>query len=122
MAWFDDLKRCLGAHYAPGYPADIVGYLRGAPPAQWRHLAQHGSGQMMVLGNRPPSREEWAAAGVAQRGAEQCVRLSDLVGFTVLYGGFMYRPWGHIVPADPSIDYALQIASWRRNFMPPRHR
>lgn len=121
MSWFDDLKACLGPHYTSAFAPDIVGYLQGSPsPTVWQAMDQAGSGQMIVLDNRPPSAAEWQAAGVAQRNQVQEIRLAALAGFIVVYGGFMFRPWGHVVVADPQINFPAQLDSWRRNFMPPR--
>lgn len=124
MAWFNDLKASLGAHYDPGFPSDTVGFLQGSPsPSVWRRMQEHGSGQMIVLGNRPPTHDDWVAAGVAQRGAVQEIKLHQLAGFIVIYGGFMYRPWGHIVAHSLQLErtaFPGSLQSWRRNFMAPR--
>lgn len=126
MAWFDEVKRCLGAHYDPAFPADTVGFLQGSDqPMVWRQMQMTGSGQMMVLGNRPPSHEDWVAAGVAQRGMVREIKLRALAGFFVVYGGFMYRPWGHIVNHTPAAERDAMPSSvqrWTYNFMPPRRR
>lgn len=121
MAWFDDLKTTLPAWYAGG--GNIVGYLRGsASPSVWRSM-ERASGQMIVLGSKRPSKEEWDAAGVGQRGEEQVITLDKLAGFIILYGGFMYRPWGHIYSLTPQTQATFtnsSLASWKRNYMKPR--
>lgn len=126
MAWFDDLKRCLAAHYDAALPSDTVGFLQGSDqPSVWRHMETRGSGQMIVLGNRPPTPAEWVAAGVARRGMVQEIKLRALDGFFVIYGGFMYRPWGHIITHTPALEqslYPASLQSWTYNAMPPRRK
>ncbi|MGS4946537.1 hypothetical protein ACVDG3_13725 [Meridianimarinicoccus sp. RP-17] len=120
--WFDDLKKVLGDHYSSNHPADVVGYLRGSKqPGVWRVMENAGRGQMIVLGNRPPTEKEWTAAGVNQRSDQHAIAVTDLAGFRLLYGGFMYRPWGIIVPDYAEADryWPSQLQSWTRNFMPP---
>src|ERR1700678_1041905 len=100
MNWFDQIKAVLPSYYPANMPADIVGYLRGSgSQAIWR-LMQQGARprhQMIILGSVEPTQEEWIAAGVEQRlGELQTIRLAALNGFIVLYGGFMFRPWGSI--------------------------
>jgi hypothetical protein len=121
-AWFDDIKRALSAYYQPG-TTDVVGYLRGSKdPNVWRSMEQtQNRNQMILLGSKPPTAQDWAAAGVAQRGADQTITIRDLAGFIVLYGGFNRRPWGKIFILD---DEALahfpgQVASWKGNYRPP---
>lgn len=125
MQWFVQLKQALPGYYAPGRPADIVGYLRGSvDPAVWRQMAQsQGRHQMLILGNAEPTQKEWDAAGVGQRGASQPVRFASLAGLIVLYGGFMLRPWGQIHPTTPealSTGFPASLQSWKRNYAPPR--
>ena len=126
MSWFDQVKQVLPGYYVAGQPADIVGYLRGsASPAIWRAMQQGNRprNQMLVLGNREPSREEWIAAGVEQRGEQHVIRFAELTGFIVLYGGFMLRPWGRIHTISPealTVGFAASLNDWRRNYRPPR--
>lgn len=79
---------------------------------------------MIVLGNRPPTAEDWGHAGVGQRNGEQHeIKLDDLAGFIVLYGGFPRRPWGHIVVPDDDVrtyGFPGSLRSWKTNFRPPR--
>jgi hypothetical protein len=103
MDWFSQLRQALGAYY-DAQPADIVGYLRGsASPQVWRSMASGPAPrhQKLILGNRPPSTEDWAIAGVAQRDTVQTIRLPTLTGLIVLYAGFPSRPWGEIHEATP---------------------
>jgi len=126
MHWFDQLRQALAAYYPAGQPADIVGYLQGsANPMVWRSMAlgDRPRYQMIILGSVAPSHEEWVAAGVAQRGEIQAIRLGTLNGFIVLYGGFMLRPWGsiHTMSQDAqTIYFPGALDSWRRNYRPPR--
>lgn len=123
MAWFDDLKTALPAYYPGGANDTIVGYLRGnASPAQWRAMAVTGRHQMLILGSAPPTNGDWVAAGVAQRAAQATIQINQLTGFIVLYGGFMYRPWGQIFEMDNdalTIGFPGSIRSWLANYMPP---
>jgi hypothetical protein len=90
MAWFDDLKQALPAYYPPTGTPTIVGYLRGSiDPNFWRSMERAGRHEMLILGSRPPNHEDWVAAGVAARGADQIVTISNLIGFIVLYGGLV---------------------------------
>ena len=78
---------------------------------------------MLILGNTEPTVAEWSAAGVEQRGETQEILFAMLSGFIVLYGGFVLRPWGqiHANSADASaIGFPASLASWRRNYAPPR--
>lgn len=124
MQWINELKTACGDHYDANGPADVVGYLRGSgDPGVWRSMAASGSGQMIVLGNLTPTQEEWVAAGVAQRIAEVTVTETMLAGFMILYGGFMYRPWGHITVADHDVrtlGFPGSLKSWQTNYMAPR--
>ncbi len=124
MHWFERLKNCLALHYDPSFPKDVVGFLQGSQDRNvWLKMAEAGSGQMLVLGNRPPSSKEWEAAGVAQRHNIQEIKIKDLNGFVIVYGGFMYRPWGHIVVSTSGImgdAFSASIQSWTRNFMSPK--
>ncbi|MBT0956758.1 hypothetical protein IV417_05130 [Alphaproteobacteria bacterium KMM 3653] len=124
MDWMEQMRQVLRGHYDPAGPADVIGYLRGsADPGVWRQMERTGSGQMIILGNRPPSQREWAAAGVAQRGGEVVVTRAMLNGFMVLYGGFMIRPWGHIVVPDHDVrtlGFPGSLASWTRNYIAPQ--
>lgn len=126
MQWITQLKEALRDHYDPARNEDIVGYLRGTgSAAAWRQMDEAGRGQMIVLGNRPPTEEEWVAAGVAQRVGEVTVTSAMLKGFMILYGGFMYRPWGHIVVPNEDVrtlGFPGSLGSWRRNYMAPRNR
>jgi len=121
MDWFQQLRQALSAYYVASRPVDIVGYLRGnGTPVQWRQMANAvpPHHQMLILGNVEPSREEWAAAGVAGRGTQFTVTTSMLTGFIVLYGGFMLRPWGQIHLATPdalNIGFKGSLQSWIRN-------
>lgn len=125
MSWIAQMKGVLGAHYDVAGDQSILGYYRGtAGPAVWRAMDQAGSGQMIILGNRPPTKEEWDAAGVGQRGGQEViVKTHQMSGFIILYGGFMYRPWGHIVEMDNdalTLGFPGALRSWKANFMPPR--
>lgn len=123
MAWFDDIKQVLSAYYPAGGLPNVVGYLRGTKDQNvWRSMERTSSrNQMIILGSRPPTPQDWSDAGVAQRGADQTITLGDLNGFIVLYGGFPRRPWGKIcvVDADALRFFPQQIASWRTNYRPP---
>ncbi len=122
MAWFDDLKTTLPAYYPGGAAETIVGYVRGnASPSQWRSMLRQGYQQMLILGSVPPTQKHWVAAGVAGRGTETTIRISDLAGFIVLYGGFMYRPWGKIFELNGQTQTAFpgSLQSWTRNYMKP---
>jgi len=122
--WIDQLRAVLSDYYPQDGPADVVGYLRGSPdPNVWRlMLAQRQRHQMLILGSLPPSAEEWSAAGVSQRGEVQTIRLNDLSGFIVLYGGAVLRPWGQIaVLSNEALQhYQATIENFRRNL--PRRR
>ncbi len=124
MSWFDDLKQALPAYYPVTGPPDVVGYLRGSvDPAVWRNMETASKrNQMVILGNRPPTADDWVAAGVLQRGADQSVRFPSLTGFIVLYGGFVRRPWGKIfiVDVDALKQFPLDLLQWKRNYTPPR--
>ena len=124
MAWFDDLKRALPGYYPAGTGADIVGYLKGSSSAAvWRQMAT-GSGrhQMLVLGSKEPTKADWVAAGVDDRGLSQTVKFSMLQGFIVLYGGFPTRPWGQIHAATPDAiaGFPASLATWKRNYLKPK--
>lgn len=123
MDWFARLTQCLAPYYPADHESDIVGYLRGsASTATWRTMLSHRP-QMLVLGNVPPSRNQWIAAGVADRYPEATIRLDEMAGWGVVYVGFMYRPWGSLVPlSDPRFgQYADQLERWRRNDNPAWH-
>jgi hypothetical protein len=128
MSWFDQIKAVLPGYYPASQPGDVVGYLRGSPShAVWR-LMQQGDRprhQMIILGSVEPTRDEWIAAGVAQRlGEVQTIRIDMLNGFIILYGGFMYRPWGsiHFADADALTNgFPSSLNDWKRNYRPPRH-
>jgi hypothetical protein len=80
--------------------------------------------QMIILGSVEPTRDDWVAAGVGMRGEQQTIRFDGLNGFIVLYGGFMYRPWGQIHLATPdavTIGFPSSLNDWKRNYRPPRH-
>jgi len=96
--WFDQLRAVLRDYYPQEGPADVVGYLRGsADPNVWRIMRfQQERHQMITLGSAPPTKEEWSAAGVGNRGGTQTIRLNDLDRFIVTYAGFILRPWGRI--------------------------
>lgn len=123
MTWFDDLKQALPAYYPAGSLPDVVGYLRGSKDQKvWRNmeLTQQRT-QKIILGSRPPSPQEWAEAGVSQRGSDQTITFNDLLGFIVLYAGFQRRPWGaiHILSAEGLRNFPMQIADWKRLYKPP---
>ena len=124
MSWFDRIKLALPEYYRSDRPNDIVGYLRGSvDPSVWRGMEATGRNQMLLLGNVEPDREDWEAAGVAQRaGQAQSVTIKTLNGFVVLYAGFIRRPWGriHVTSAEALTNYQLQIDSWTRNKPRPR--
>lgn len=121
MAWFDDLKRTLADQYDPALPANIVGWLQGsASPSVWRSMIQQRNRhQMIILGNREPTREEWGHAGVAGRDMPCAVTIDIMTGFIVLYGGYMLqRPWGSIYPVSNdalTIGFPGALRSWERN-------
>jgi hypothetical protein len=124
MDWFAQLRQTLSRYYTTANALDIVGYLQGsASPAVWRTMAQNANrNQMIILGNAPPNREDWEAAGVAQRGEVQTIRIGDLGGWIVLYGGFIRRPWGSLFEIDAdalNIGFPAALQSWQRN-MPRR--
>lgn len=118
MAWFDDLKTTLPTYY-PGGPTDtVVGYLRGsADPAVWQTMEMTRTAQAIMLGSVLPTKRDWDAAGVAQRGDQQTITITMLAGFIVLYDGFMYRPWGKIFVKDDDATrtFPHSLESWRRN-------
>lgn len=125
MDWFAQLRLALPDYYRSDFPSDIVGYLRGSiAPAVWRQMAaMQNRHQMLILGNTEPTEREWEAAGVAQRGASEAVKIGILNGFIVLYGGFVLRPWGQIHEATTdarSIGFPASLASWKRNTPKPR--
>jgi hypothetical protein len=123
MSWFDDLKQTLPAYYPLGSAPDVVGYLRGSiDPGVWRGMERSGRQQMLILGSKPPSTEDWVAAGVAARGADQVVKFGTLTGFIVLYGGFSRRPWGKIFVSDALglAQFPKDLLTWKRNYVPPK--
>jgi hypothetical protein len=123
MSWFDQLKLALPAYYPPGGLPNVAGYLRGSKdPSIWRSMQATNRNQMIILGSKPPSLEDWSAAGVGQRGNTQTITFSDLSGFIVIYGGFIRRPWGKIYVMDAQLlqSFPTQIDSWKRNYMPPK--
>lgn len=123
MSWFDDLKKTLPAYYPVGSQLDVVGYLRGSlDPGVWRSMENTGRQQMLILGAKPPSQEDWVAAGVAQRGTDQVVKFVALTGFIVLYGGFVRRPWGKIFVSDTLglAQFPKDLQTWTRNYLPPK--
>jgi hypothetical protein len=117
--WFDRLRAALRGYYPQDGPADIVGYLRGsADPNVWRIMKfQRERHQMIILGSIPPAKEEWAAAGVGNRGETQTIRLNDLDGFIVTYAGFVLRPWGSIEELSSELlrNYPNILSSFERN-------
>jgi hypothetical protein len=125
MQWILQMKAVLRDHYDPALDASIIGFLRGSGSAvAWRTMSQAGSGQMIILGNRPPTNDDWVAAGVAQRIGNVTVTDEMLSGFMILYGGFMYRPWGHIVVPNNdvrTIGFPGSLRQWKNNYMPPRN-
>jgi hypothetical protein len=123
MDWFPQLKECLAPYYPAGQDDEIVGYLKGGgDPFVWSQMLNTGRKrpQMIVLGSLPPTREQWIAAGVEHRGAAVTILLGNMVGWGVVYEGFMLRPWGGLVPlSDPRFSqYSGQLESWRRNDRP----
>lgn len=117
--WFYELKKCLQEYYLPNEPP-VVGWLCGSnSPAVWRQMDEAGSGQMVILGNKEPTLQEWQAAGVAHRLHEKkSITLPELTGFIILYGGFVYRPWGHIVPQSEDalkLGFPGSLKSWENN-------
>jgi hypothetical protein len=123
LSWFVDLKQALPAYYPAGGPPDVVGYLRGSvDPSVWRSMERSGRQQMLILGSKTPALEDWVAAGVAARGTDQVVRLGNLNGFIVLYGGFSRRPWGKIFVADAAglVQFPKDLLTWKRNYAPPK--
>ncbi len=128
MSWFDQVKQVLPGYYPADRPADIVGYLRGSPNAMvWRQMeaGPQPRNQMLILGNTEPTREEWIAAGVEQRGEPQPIQFTMLIGFIVLYAGFMIRPWGRIHTASQdalTLGFPASLNDWRRNYRPPARR
>ena len=78
---------------------------------------------MIILGNAPPTKEEWSAAGVGNRGETQTIRLNNLDRFIVTYAGFVLRPWGRIeeLSSESLRNYPITISSFERNRpKPPR--
>jgi hypothetical protein len=87
MNWFDQLRSVLQAYYPPSRDRNIVGYLQGsASPGVWRSMVMGTPPrqQMIVLGSVEPNKQEWEAAGVAQRGQVHEIRLTSLSGMIVL--------------------------------------
>jgi hypothetical protein len=128
MSRFDQIKAVLPSCYPANRPADIVGDLRGSGSQVIWRLMQQGDRprhQMIILDSVEPTKEEWIAAGIEQRlGELQTIRLAALNGFIVLYGGFMFRPWGsiHLATADAlAIGFPSSLNNWRQNYRPPRH-
>jgi hypothetical protein len=123
MDWFDQLREVLSDYYPTASPQDIVGYLRGSSDAKiWRRMAQSRTEQMLILGSVPPTEEQWAAAGVANRGLVQTIRYDDLRTFIITYGGFMVsRPWGKvsILSADVFRNYGMTVTQFR-NALPDK--
>jgi hypothetical protein len=123
MDWFDQLSGVLSDYYPTASPQDIVGYLRGSSdPKIWRRMAQSRTEQMLILGSVPPTEEQWAAAGVANRGLVQTIRYDDLRTFIITYGGFMVsRPWGKvsILSADVLRNYGMTVTQFR-NALPDK--
>jgi hypothetical protein len=121
MNWFVQLRQALEAYYPPNRPTEIVGYLQGSDnPSVWRSMASEKPArqQMIVLGSIEPTREDWIAAGVAQRQQVREIWLRSLSGMIVLYGGFVRRPWGKIFIADQDaikLGFPSSLGSWRRN-------
>jgi hypothetical protein len=66
MAWFDQLKQVLAAYYPAAGSPDVVGYLRGSvDPNVWRNMeTANKRNQMVVLGSKRPTYDDWVAAGV----------------------------------------------------------
>ena len=124
MSWFDQIRLALPEYYRSDRPNVIVGHLRGSSdPAVWRMMEVAGRNQMVLLGNVEPNREDWEAAGVAQRADQPtAITLNTLSGFIILYAGFIRRPWGriHLTSAEALKNYQMQIESWRRNKPPSR--
>jgi hypothetical protein len=125
MSWFEQVRRALPAYYPEVGDATIVGFLQGsASPAVWKQMADiQGRHQMLILGNQEPNREDWMAAGVAQRGSVQAIHIHDLGGWIVLYGGFVRRPWGQlheITPDALTLGFPGSLQSWKNNT--PRRR
>jgi len=124
MDWFEQLRAALSAYYPPGSPPDVVGYLKGSANFRvWRSMVQGGHEQMVILGSVPPTDDEWAAAGVAQRRDVQTIRRDDLGTFIITYGGFVSRPWGKISTAatdDVLRNYAAVTISQFKASMPTR--
>jgi hypothetical protein len=121
MAWFDELKNALPGYYSKN--DTIVGYLRGnSTAAEWRSMERQGYQQMIILGSTPPTQAQWVAAGVAGRGTQSTIQISQLTGFIILYGGFMLRPWGKIFELDNdalTIGFPSSLQSWQRNYTAP---
>jgi hypothetical protein len=125
MNWFEQLRQALADYYPAAADRTVVGYLQGsASPGVWMQMARtQDRHQMVILGSLPPTAEDWAAAGVRQRGNVQVIRISDLAGWIVLYGGFVRRPWGelHQVDSDAlTIGFPGSLQRWRSNA--PRRR
>lgn len=116
MEWYEQLRAVLSDYYPQGSPQDVIGYLRGdTNPKVWRNMIKTRTEQMMILGSVPPTDEQWAAAGVANRGAVQAIRVDDLRTFIVTYGGFMQsRPWGKIstLSTDELRRYGITISQF----------
>lgn len=121
MDWFEQLRQVLAAYYPASADAAIVGYLQGSvSPDAWRQMAStRNRHQMLILGSLPPTQQDWVDAGVAHRGNVNAVRIGNLQGWIVLYGGFTrHRPWGQLFELSGdavSIGFPGSLNSWRRN-------
>jgi len=117
--WLDQLRQVLRDFYPPDGPADVVGYLKGSgDPNVWSLMALRQKPQHLILGSLPPTRETWVAAGKPGQDPIQTIHTRDLDRLIVLYGGFIYRPWGRIELLDAeALKYyqSSTIDSFRRN-------
>jgi hypothetical protein len=120
---FFDLKQALPAYYPAGGLPDVVGYLGGSiDPSVWRSMEKSGRQQMLILGSKTPTLEDWVAAGVAARATDQVVRVGNLSVFIVLYRGFSRRPWGKIFIADAAglVQFPKDLLTRKRNYAPSK--
>ena len=122
--WIPLMKAACGAHYSPTGPSDVLGYYRGTGgAATWRAMDAADQAQMVILGNKPPTPQDWVDAGGGQcAGQDVILRAADLQGFIIGYAGFPRRPWGYIWVFSPDIQnrYAGIADNWRRNYQAPR--
>jgi hypothetical protein len=119
----EQLRGVLSDYYPPDGPAGVLGYLKGSgDPNVWYVMSSQNEAQHMILGNLPPTQEDWMAAGKPSNLDQIQTIYTDLFDkdprLVVLYGGFVRRPWGRIelLDADALKYYqSATIDSFRRN-------